>query len=133
MQLALSPNGKYLCAATDASRNIIIEVGTSNIVRDLYGHKVSDKIFSMNSFLFIEENYHAMIIGAPGPDIFSSCRMMASVNLELHGQAAENIFLETLRKIVACAFGILQVPSLFKRAHTKDNIPERLEIFLEAR
>lgn len=41
MQLVLSPNGKYLCAATDASRNIIIEVGTSNIVRDLYGHKVS--------------------------------------------------------------------------------------------
>jgi len=39
MQLVLSPNGMYLCAATDASRNIIIEVGTSNIVRDLYGHK----------------------------------------------------------------------------------------------
>jgi len=39
MQLSLSPNGKYLCAATDTSRNIIIEVGTSNIVRDLYGHK----------------------------------------------------------------------------------------------
>lgn len=39
MQLSLSPNGKYLCAATDNSRNIIIEVGTSNIVRDLYGHK----------------------------------------------------------------------------------------------
>lgn len=39
MHLALSPNGKYLCAATDTSRNIIIEVGTSNIVRDLYGHK----------------------------------------------------------------------------------------------
>mmetsp|Transcript_14852 Transcript_14852/g.22502 ORF Transcript_14852/g.22502 Transcript_14852/m.22502 type:complete len:446 (+) Transcript_14852:158-1495(+) len=39
MQLSLSPNGKYLCAATDASRNIIIEVGTENIIRDLYGHK----------------------------------------------------------------------------------------------
>jgi WD40 repeat protein len=39
MDLALSPDGKYLCAATDNSRNIIIEVGTSNIIRDLYGHK----------------------------------------------------------------------------------------------
>ena len=39
MDLALSPNGKYLCAATDNSRNIIIEVETSNIIRDLYGHK----------------------------------------------------------------------------------------------
>ena len=39
MQLSLSPNGKYLCAATDSSRNIIIEVGTSKIIRDLYGHK----------------------------------------------------------------------------------------------
>ena len=39
MHLAVSPNGKYICAATDASRNIIIEVGTSNIIRDLYGHK----------------------------------------------------------------------------------------------
>lgn len=39
MQLSLSPNGKYLCAATDASRNIIIEVGTDKIIRDLYGHK----------------------------------------------------------------------------------------------
>lgn len=39
MQLSVSPNGKYLCAATDSSRNIIIEAGTSNIIRDLYGHK----------------------------------------------------------------------------------------------
>ncbi len=39
MHLSLSPNGKYLCAATDTSRNIIIEVGTSNILRNLYGHK----------------------------------------------------------------------------------------------
>ena len=39
MQLSVSPNGKYLCAATDSSRNIIIEVGTDNIIRDLYGHK----------------------------------------------------------------------------------------------
>lgn len=39
LQLVPSPNGKYLCLATDASRNIIMEVGTSNIIRDLYGHK----------------------------------------------------------------------------------------------
>ncbi len=39
MHLSPSPDGKYLCAATDTSRNIILEVGTSNIVRDLYGHK----------------------------------------------------------------------------------------------
>mmetsp|Transcript_24625 Transcript_24625/g.28176 ORF Transcript_24625/g.28176 Transcript_24625/m.28176 type:complete len:451 (+) Transcript_24625:169-1521(+) len=39
MRLVLSPNGKYLCAATDASRNIIIEVGTDKIIRDLFGHK----------------------------------------------------------------------------------------------
>lgn len=39
MQLSLSPNGKYLCAATDTSRNIIIEIESDNILRDLYGHK----------------------------------------------------------------------------------------------
>lgn len=39
MHLALSPNGKYLCAATDTSRNIIIEVQSSNILRNLYGVK----------------------------------------------------------------------------------------------
>ncbi len=39
MQLSVSPNGKYICAATDSSRNIILEVGTANIIRDLYGHK----------------------------------------------------------------------------------------------
>lgn len=39
MHLVVSPNGKYLCAATDSSRNIIIQVGTSNIVRNLYGHQ----------------------------------------------------------------------------------------------
>lgn len=39
LQLALSPDGKYICAATDASRNIVMKVGSSNIVRDLYGHK----------------------------------------------------------------------------------------------
>ena len=39
MHLCLSPNGKYLCAGTDASRNIILEVKSKNIVRDLYGHK----------------------------------------------------------------------------------------------
>lgn len=39
MHLALSPNGKYICAATDSSRNIIMQVQTNNIVRNLYGHK----------------------------------------------------------------------------------------------
>ena len=39
MHLVVSPNGKYLCAATDSSRNIIMQVGTSNIVRNLYGHQ----------------------------------------------------------------------------------------------
>jgi len=39
MHLALSPCGKYVCAATDASRNIILRVGTSHIVKDLYGHR----------------------------------------------------------------------------------------------
>jgi WD40 repeat protein len=39
MHLAPSPNGKYICAATDTSRNIILQVQTSNIIRDLYGHK----------------------------------------------------------------------------------------------
>lgn len=39
MQLSLSPNGKYLLAATDSSRNIIIEVESDKIIRNLYGHK----------------------------------------------------------------------------------------------
>mmetsp|Transcript_12310 Transcript_12310/g.16069 ORF Transcript_12310/g.16069 Transcript_12310/m.16069 type:complete len:464 (-) Transcript_12310:367-1758(-) len=39
LSLKPSPNGKFLAAATDTSRQIIFESGTSNIVRDLYGHK----------------------------------------------------------------------------------------------
>ena len=49
MHLVPSPDEAFLCAATDSSRNIIIEVltksthnnanGDSAIVRDLYGHK----------------------------------------------------------------------------------------------
>lgn len=39
LSLLPSPSGKYLAAATDTSRNIIIETGTERIVRNLYGHK----------------------------------------------------------------------------------------------
>lgn len=39
MCLVPSPNGKYLAAATDTSRNIIFEKGSSRQVRNLYGHK----------------------------------------------------------------------------------------------
>lgn len=39
LSMSPSPRGKYLALATDASRNIIIEVGTDRIVRNLYGHK----------------------------------------------------------------------------------------------
>ena len=39
MHLSVSPNGKYLVCATDASRNIIMEVGSAKILRNLYGHK----------------------------------------------------------------------------------------------
>lgn len=42
MDLKLSPNGKFLAAATDASRNIILEVGSSKQIRNLYGHKNDD-------------------------------------------------------------------------------------------
>ena len=34
-----SPCGKYIALATDTSRNIIMEVSTERIVRNLYGHK----------------------------------------------------------------------------------------------
>jgi WD40 repeat protein len=40
--LAMQPSpcsGKYIALATDTSRNIIMEVGTERIVRNLYGHK----------------------------------------------------------------------------------------------
>lgn len=40
--LSMQPSpggGKYIALATDASRNIIMEVGTERIVRNLYGHK----------------------------------------------------------------------------------------------
>ena len=37
--LAPSPDGRYLAAATDASRNIVFEAGTSRQVRNLYGHQ----------------------------------------------------------------------------------------------
>lgn len=39
LSLLPSPNGQYLAAATDTSRNIIMEIGTERIVRNLYGHK----------------------------------------------------------------------------------------------
>ena len=39
LSLVPSPDGKYLAAATDSSRNIIMEAGTDRIVRNLYGHK----------------------------------------------------------------------------------------------
>ena len=37
LSLVPSPDGKYLAAATDTSRNIIFEACTPNIIRDLYG------------------------------------------------------------------------------------------------
>uniref|UniRef100_A0A7S2ENR5 Autophagy-related protein 16 domain-containing protein n=1 Tax=Trieres chinensis TaxID=1514140 RepID=A0A7S2ENR5_TRICV len=39
MHLVPSPDGKYLAAATDTSRNIIFEAGSSKQIRNLYGHK----------------------------------------------------------------------------------------------
>ena len=39
MHLVVLPNSKYLCIATDSSRNFMIQVETSNIVRNLYGHQ----------------------------------------------------------------------------------------------
>jgi len=41
----LSPNGKYLCAATDSSRIIVLDASTGEIIRNLYGHK-SDSYFT---------------------------------------------------------------------------------------
>jgi len=39
LSLLLSPNGEYLAAATDSSRNFIMKTNTDRIVRNLYGHK----------------------------------------------------------------------------------------------
>ena len=39
LSLLPSPDGEYLVAATDASRNIVFKTGTERIVRNLYGHK----------------------------------------------------------------------------------------------
>ncbi|CAB9505644.1 WD domain, G-beta repeat [Seminavis robusta] len=39
MDMAVSPNGKYLALATDASRNIIVEMETGLHIRNLYGHQ----------------------------------------------------------------------------------------------
>ena len=39
MCLVPSPNGKYVAAATDTSRNIIFEKGSPRQIRNLYGHK----------------------------------------------------------------------------------------------
>jgi WD40 repeat protein len=38
MDMAVSPNGKYLALATDASRNIIVEIDSGLHSRNLYGH-----------------------------------------------------------------------------------------------
>ena len=39
MDLAVSPCGRYLAAATDASRNLILDAGTGQVLRSLYGHQ----------------------------------------------------------------------------------------------
>ena len=39
MHLVVSPCGKYLAAATDTSRNIILDAATGKQIRNLYGHK----------------------------------------------------------------------------------------------
>ncbi len=39
LSLLPSPDGRYLAAATDTSRNIIMDIKTSRIVKNLYGHK----------------------------------------------------------------------------------------------
>ncbi len=39
LSLVPSPDGRFLAAATDASRNIILDIKTSQIVKNLYGHK----------------------------------------------------------------------------------------------
>ena len=38
LSLQSSPNGKYVAAATDVARNIIMEAKSDRIVRNLYGH-----------------------------------------------------------------------------------------------
>jgi WD40 repeat protein len=38
MDMAISPNGKYLALATDTSRNIVIDAVTGRQLRNLYGH-----------------------------------------------------------------------------------------------
>lgn len=37
MDMAVSPNGKYLALATDTSRNIVIDIETGKHIRNLYG------------------------------------------------------------------------------------------------
>lgn len=39
MSLAPSPDGRYLAAATDSSRNIILRANSSKLIRNLYGHQ----------------------------------------------------------------------------------------------
>lgn len=39
LSLLPSPDGRYLAAATDTSRNIILDIKTNRIVKNLYGHK----------------------------------------------------------------------------------------------
>jgi WD40 repeat protein len=38
MDIAVSPNGKFLALATDTSRNIVIDAVTGKHIRNLYGH-----------------------------------------------------------------------------------------------
>jgi WD40 repeat protein len=38
MDMAVSPNGKYIAMATDTSRNIVIDAITGKQIRNLYGH-----------------------------------------------------------------------------------------------
>jgi WD40 repeat protein len=39
MDMALSPNGKYLALATDASRNMVVDIESGLHIRNLYGHQ----------------------------------------------------------------------------------------------
>jgi len=57
LSLKPSPNGKFLAAATDTSRQIIFESGTSNIVRDLYGERKYHVITPL-TFIFSKVHVH---------------------------------------------------------------------------
>lgn len=95
LSLKPSPNGKFLAAATDTSRQIIFESGTSNIVRDLYGERT---LYYTSEIYLFQSSYSFAIV-------CQVIKMTVSRTQKLHGVSQACIFSAIRKRIRIFTFG----------------------------